>query len=330
MGDHHTRLQDIRQLGKLYWKPNESRPAFLDCPEAIRNAVFGRPPEPKIYGYGEYLGLGWPVMLFLGIFLSIGFIPLLGRVLPAIALLPSLLIVTLLVVLGMPAALVFLTSQDYAQIKPVFDSFAAEPEIFRDEIFKAAVQTLPELDFYGRHRRSDEAKVGRYEREMLEHLRALGVQQEVTVANRGRPFVIHQYELLELGRGKWPNGDSKNYMLDLAILWPERRIKYNIEIDGPEHIEGMRPQKDLDRNACLTGRGWFVRRLNHTFMSQGRGIDAARDIVSIVYFFAKYANNAPLEWGDRMAAWLQGRRFVRRQGLQRQLDKRRLSEVESA
>ena len=55
-----------------------------------------------------------------------------------------------------------------------------------------------------------------------------------------------------------------------------------------------------------------MRRLNHNFLAQGRGMEAARDIVGIVYFFAKYANHAPLEWESRLGAWLQGRRIAKR------------------
>lgn len=98
-------------------------------------------------------------------------------------------------------------------------------------------------------------------------------------------------------------------MLDIAILWPERRIKYNLEVDDPSH--NTRPLKDINRDEVLTARGWFVRRFNHTFMAdKAKVAKALREVVSIIYFFAKYANDGDLGLDERWLARVQGRRFA--------------------
>jgi len=55
-----------------------------------------------------------------------------------------------------------------------------------------------------------------------------------------------------------------------------------------------------------------VRRLNHKFMKdEARVAQALGEIVGIVYFFGKYANDEPLDnWLHRYGAWVQNRLFV--------------------
>lgn len=315
MGDGFTRLTDINKLSQLVLRPDPSKPGYIDCPKAIRDAFYGRPPEPHLFSLKEFLRLAWPFALVLAVAMTLFAWPA-GTLLFAGA---ASLVAAAAIVLATLAATFWHESRGdqraYARSKALFDAFAANPELYRDEIFKAAVARLPEVDFYGRHLPAAEAKVGRYELEVIEWLRQLGIQQEVTVENRGRPFVIHQYELAELGWVREEDGQRMNYVLDVAILWPERRIKYDIEIDDPSHKTGTRQLKDMNRDAILTARGWLVRRLNHNFLISGKGPEALKEIVGIVYFFAKYADESPLGWEHRFAAWLQSKR--RREALTR-------------
>ncbi|MNT40596.1 hypothetical protein D3C72_1769200 [compost metagenome] len=93
-------------------------------------------------------------------------------------------------------------------------------------------------------------------------------------------------------------------------MWPERRIKFDIEVDDPSHSSGTRPLKDRNRDTVLTERGWFTRRLNHNFLADpGKTAKALRDIVGIVYFFAKYANEEPIDWEFKLGARIQNRLF---------------------
>ncbi|MBO9540451.1 DUF559 domain-containing protein [bacterium] len=305
--DTSTRLKDLQTL-RVFFKPNAALPAYSDCPKVIQDAVSGKTPAPKFIS-GKSLALHiWPYFVALGLGMSLVEWLLIR---PKSLLLSSLLVFVCFAVMIVPVLFHFprLRKQRYSHEKELFGAFEANPDLYRDEIFKAAITRLPYVDFYGKHvTLSDKSKVGRFEAEVIDELRKLGIRQEVSVANRGRPFLIHQYELTELGWKKWENGDSKNYVLDIAILWPERRIKYNIEIDDPSHT--TRRQKDINRDKVLTDRGWFTRRLNHNFLkTPGNTEKAAREIVALLYFFAKYANEQELEFEQWWRGKLQNAEF---------------------
>lgn len=302
-----TRLKDIDRYS-VFYRPNDNRPAYRDCPKVIQDAVRGKAPKIILFSLKGLVAYSWPILLGFSLFLAIIY----TRVINSDSLqgsvflfLASVVVTSVVMVFG----LILEQKRVYAWQKELFAAFEANPDIYRDEILKAAVAKLPSVDFYGKHATNlDNAKIGRYEAEIIEGFRKLGIRQEVTVANRGRPFLIHQYQLKELGWGKWENGDSKNYTLDIAILWPERRIKYNVEIDDPSHAHRL--QRDIRRDEILTGRGWFIQRLNHNFMAdEEKKANAPKVITSIVYFFAKYADDEPLDW----IAWLQAKMYkVRR------------------
>lgn len=306
-----TRLSDIKTFN-VFYKPNSHAPAFWDCPKVIRDAVFGRTPPPRfITGKALVLHI-WPYCIALGLGSSL-VEWLLFR--PKSLLLASLLVFACFAVLIVPLVFLFprMRKQWYSHEKELFGAFEANPDLYRDEIFKAAITRLPYMDFYGKHvTLSDKSKIGRFEAEVIDELRKLGIREVTTVENRGRPFLIHQYELTELGWPKWENGDSKNYVLDIAILWPERRIKYNIEIDDPSHT--TRRQKDINRDKVLTERGWFTRRLNHNYLkTPGNSQKAAKEVVAILYFFSKYANEQELELEQWWRAKLQNAEFRKEQ-----------------
>jgi Uncharacterized protein conserved in bacteria len=270
----------------------------------IRDAVHGKAPRVKLFSLKGLIAYSWPLLLGFSLFLAMIY----TRVINSDSVQGSVIVFLLSVVLTSVAMIFGLTIEQnrvYAQQKELFAAFEANPDLYRDEILKAAVSKLPSVDFYGKHATNlDNSKIGRYEAEIIEGFRQLGIRQEVTVANRGRPFLIHQYQLKELGWGKWENGDSKNYTLDIAILWPERRIKYNVEIDDPSHAHRL--QKDIRRDEILTERGWFIRRLNHNFLAnEEKKANAPKEITGIVYFFAKYADDESLDW----IAWLQAKMF---------------------
>lgn len=314
MTEPFTRLQDISQYN-VHYRPNGTRkPALWDCPKVIREAANGRPPELVLVSAGEMLRWGWWLLLGIGLFVGLILFFMAGGIgLPMAWRIGILVVVPLGFLTGVPWAVAVANHQEYAGNKELFDAYAANPELYRDEIYKAAVYRLPVLDFFGRHRLVQDASIGRYEAEVIEAFRKLGIRQEATVANRGRPFLIHQYELTELGWGKWEDGGTKNYTLDIAILWPERRIKFDIEIDDPSHCTGARPIKDVQRDEVLTERGWFVRRFNHNFLregvSNGRLAEKVKDVISIVYFFAKYANDEPIDQETRLMARVRESRF---------------------
>lgn len=312
MTEHFTLLQDITSY-TVHYKPRDSKVALWDCPKVIRDAANGKPPEARLLKALEVLRESWPFLLGFGLFFY-GQWPAIWSFSPSIGKHPlGLLFAALLPLILLPFLVARESRHDYGREKEIFDAYAANPELFRDEIYKAAVNRLPYLDFAGRHRPAqDGAKVGQFEAEVIEGLRKLGIRQETTVANRGRPFLIHQYELTELKWGKWENGDTKNYVMDIAILWPERRIKFDIEVDDPTHKSGSRPLKDRNRDDVLTERGWFTRRLNHKFLAdQAKTREVLQSIVGIVYFFAKYANEAPIDLGFKVAAFGQNQRFRR-------------------
>lgn len=309
--DTVTSLKDLQTL-RVFFKPNAAHPAYSDCPKVIQDAVCGKTPAPSFISARTLAMHLWPyyVVLGLGAFLVEW---LLFR--PKSPLLVSLLLIGCFALMIAPVSFLFprMRKQWYSQEKELFGAFEANPDLYRDEIFKAAITRLPYLDFYGKHVTvSDKSKIGRFEAEVIDELRKLGIRQEVSVANRGRPFLIHQYELAELGWKKWNNGDSKNYVLDIAILWPERRIKYNIEIDDPSHT--TRRQKDINRDKVLTERGWFTRRLNHNYLkTPGNPEKAAKEVITILYFFAKYANEQELEFEQWWRAKIQNAEFRKEQ-----------------
>lgn len=303
-----TRLEDIEEYNVSY-KPNGYKPALWDCPTIIREAALGKTPPPRFFEFKYGAQVLWPHMLWLGVLLA-GLETQLLRIQHPLAI-AGIFVGFLLFFFGLMCwGFWKMRRRVYAQEKELFGAFEGNPNLYRDEIFKAAVCRLPVMDFFGKHRTiSNASKVGRYEADVIEELRKLGIRQETTVENRGRPFLIHQYELTELKWGQWENGDSKNYVLDIAILWPERRIKYNIEVDDPSH--NTRPLKDINRDQVLTGRGWFVRRFNHAFFTdKAKVAKALREIVSIIYFFAKYANDVDLGWDERWLSRVQGQRFA--------------------
>lgn len=307
-----TRLKDISAFN-VFYRPNDSRPAYLDCPKVIRDAVYGKTPKPKLFSLKGLIAITWPFLIGYGIFAA----SIYSRFIYTSSFLATITVFGLSFA-GIIGAMVWgLTREQkrvYAQQKELFAAFVANPDLYRDEILKAAVAKLPSVDFYGKHATNlDNAKTGKYEAEIIEGFRKLGIRQEVSIANRGKPFLIHQYQLKELGWGKWENGDSKNYTLDIAILWPERRIKYDVEIDDPSHA--LRHQKDIRRDETLTERGWFIRRLNHNFLADERKTEKAlQEIASTVYFFAKFANEEPLDW----TAWLQAKMFKVRRKVENQ------------
>lgn len=311
-----TRLQDIARYDVSY-KPNSYKPALWDCPKIIQEAASGKTPPPRFFDFKYAAQALWPPMLGLGVLLACvetSVFPVRHPLAIAAVFVGWIAIFLGIVIWGFAK----LRGRVYAQEKELFGAFEANPDLYRDEIFKAAVCRLPVMDFFGKHKTvSVSSKIGRYEAEVIEELRRLGIRQETTVENRGRPFLIHQYELTELKWGRWENGDSKNYVLDIAILWPERRIKYNIEVDDPSH--STRPLKDINRDDVLTARGWFVRRFNHAFLAeQTKVAKALREVVSIIYFFAKYANDTDLGWDERWLARVQGRRFAEERKAARQ------------
>lgn len=322
MTEPFTLLQDINTY-TVHYKPKDCKVALWDCPKVIRDAANGRPPEAKLIKALELLRETWLFLLAFGT-LFIGLWPTFLSFNPAIANHPlGRVFAALLPLILLPILIARESKLEYDRNKEIFDAYATNPELFRDEIYKAAVNRLPYLDFAGRHLPAQYgAKVGQFEVQVIEGLRKLGIRQETTVANRGRPFLIHQYELTELKWGKWENGDTKNYVLDIAILWPERRIKFNIEVDDPTHQVGTRPLSDRNRDEVLTERGWFTRRLNHKFLTDhAKTSKALRDIVGIVYFFAKYANEEPIDLGFRVASLGQNKRF-RKADKARRLSKR--------
>ncbi len=314
MTEPFTLLQDITSY-TVHYKPKDSKVALWDCPKVIRDAANGKPPEVRLFKALEVLRDAWPLMLGFGIFFN-GLWPSIWGLVPAIAHNPfARLFATVSPVLLFPLVVANESRRDYGRDKEIVDAYAANPELFRDEIYKAAVNRLPYLDFAGKHRSvQDGAKVGQFESGVIEALRKLGIRQETTVANRGRPFLIHQYELTELKWGRWENGDTKNYVVDIAILWPERRIKFDIEVDDPSHKTGTRPLKDHNRDELLTERGWFTRRLNHKFLAdQAKAAKALQDIVGMIYFFAKYANEEPIDFGFKVTAGAQNQRFRKKE-----------------
>jgi hypothetical protein len=303
-----TRLDDIKAYNVSY-KPQGNRPALWDCPKVIREAAFGSSPKPRLWSPKDFFRLALPVLgLLAAADVFLGFL-----LIPATR---SLFAVAIPAIISLPLLLVWSWRghrKDYERDKEIFDAFRSHPDLYRDEVFKAAVDRLPLLDFHGRHLTPvDNAKIGRYEQDVIGLLGKLGIRQEYTVANRGRPYLIHQYELRELGWGKRPDGSSKNYVPDVAILWPERRIKFNLEVDDPTHDDLERYRQDIQRDGTLTERGWFVRRLKHRFiadgMQNGKLDKALTEVLQIIYFFAKYANDQPLEWDSRFTAWLSQRR----------------------
>jgi very-short-patch-repair endonuclease len=309
-----TRLQDITSY-TVHYKPKDSAVALWDCPKAIRDAARGLLPEPKRFGPGEVIQAVWPVLLSASGLVLFAGIPVWSKGFTLGHGLFDLVAAIVFPFVVVPVWIARGTDRDYSRDKGIFDSYAANPDLYRDEIYKVAVSRLPYLDFKGKHLSvQDGAKVGRFEAQVIEAFRKLGVHQETKVENRGRPYLIHQYELTELKWGRWENGDTKNYVLDIAILWPERRIKYDIEIDDPSHQSGTRPLKDRNRDDILTERGWFTRRLNHNFLADpAKMTKALNEILSIVYFFAKYANDEPIDWEVRMVALMQNRRFRKQQ-----------------
>jgi very-short-patch-repair endonuclease len=313
-----TLLQDITTY-TVHYKPRDSKVALWDCPKVIRDAANGKPPEVRLFKALEVLRDAWPLMLGFGVFFN-GLWPTIWGLVPAIAHNPlARLFASIAPLILFPILVAHESRRDYGRDKEIFDAYAANPELFRDEIYKAAVNRLPYLDFAGKHRPVQNCtKVGQFEADVIEVLRKLGIRQETTVANRGRPYLIHQYELTELNWGKWENGDSKNYVMDIAILWPERRIKFDIEVDDPSHKTGTRPLKDRNRDEVLTARGWFTRRLNHKFLAdQAKTAKALQDIVGMIYFFAKYANEEPIDLGFKVTARAQNQRFRKKEKVER-------------
>lgn len=194
-----TRLQDIQDFNVSY-RPSTYKPALWDCPKIIREAALGKAPPPRFFDLKYAFQVLWPHMLWLGLLLG----GIETRVLPVshpwgIA---SIFMAFLAYFFGL---MVWYFSKVrkkvYAQEKELFGAFEGNPNLYRDEIFKAAVCRLPVMDFFGKHRTvSATSKIGRFEAEVIEEFRKLGIRQETTVENRGRPFLIHQYELTEL---KW-------------------------------------------------------------------------------------------------------------------------------
>lgn len=268
-------------------------------------------PEARLFKALEILREAWPLMFGLG-FCFIGLWPMLWCFNSSIAHHPlGHLFAANLPLLILPVLLAHERRRDYGWDKESFDAYAANPELFRVEIYKAAVNRLPYLGFAEKHRPvQDGAKVAQFETAVIEALRKLGIRQETTVVNRGRPFLSHEYGLTELKWGKWENGDTKNYVMHIAILWPEGRIKFDIEVDDPSHKSGTRLLNDRNRDEVLTERGWFIRRLNYKFLAnQAKAIKALQDIVGMVYFFAKYANEEPFDSGFKLTACAQNRHF---------------------
>lgn len=313
MSDGFTRLKDIK-LYNVRYQPTKGYPAFWDCPKVIRDAACGQAPRRIERSIPDIVQAMWPHLLIVGIlFSTAAFLQMLAWKLRV----PHswcALGVPLTFLIFPPLAVRWMR-QSNAQYEKLLALFKLYPEVYRDEIFKWAVYKLPLVDFAGRHRgHQPNAKIGRFEGELVAKLKNYGIEVETTVANRGRPFVIHQYELTELEWGKWPNGDTKNYTLDLAILWPERRIKYNIEVDDSSHGTSERLGKDINRDKVLTERGWFVRRLNHKFLSDEEKTQQAMDeIVAIIFYFAKYADDQEFDYEKRWDARIQNQRLKKDQ-----------------
>lgn len=318
MSESFRRLKDVR-FGDVKFQPIEGRAGFLDCPKVIQDAIYGRAPRPLERSMLDIIEALWPhLLLFASLMMGAVQLFLLSfKIYATPWWLTMAYPVTFLV---FPLLTKLSIKQYHSEFEKLLVLYNRHPEVYHDEIFKLAVSKLPIVDFQGRHSANlENAPIGNHEMDLIARLRDYGIEAETTVTNRGRPFVIHQYQLAELGWGKWPNGDPMNYRLDLAILWPERRIKYNIEVDDARHGTSERLGKDLFRDQTLIERGWFVRRLNHKFLSDEARVQKALDeIVGIIFYFAKYADDKPFWLDSRWDSRVQNQRLKKKMARERE------------